>query len=431
MTHHRLRSVSALASVLGSILIVFTALGGVSAQSAATPQPTVPSPAGPHRIVGVYSSYNIYDRGYFVTDIPADKLTHLNYGPLSISENGQCISSDEWADSGFMYPEDKETERKRGNFKQLGLLKAEYPDLKIVMSVGAWEYSARFSDVAATEEARVRFANSCISYMVTNGFDGIDIDWRYPVIGGKEGNITRPEDGENLALLLETLRTQLDAEAVDVGRPFLLTATLPAVPENVDPLPLGKIQRPLDWVNITSYGYQGDWSDLASHAAPLYPNTRDPRGEAVYSRYNVSATVSAYLDAGVPADKIVIGIPFYAQTWRNVRPNDYFGLYSIADGVPNGTRPGGILYYSDLETLFGSQNYVRFFDPETSAAWMYSESQRVAISYEDELSIKAKTDYVREMNLGGVMLNELSFDSDEATLLNNVYDNFYGSRARN
>src|SRR5690606_26275570 len=191
MTHHILRTVSVLTSVLSSILILFTALGGISAQSETTPQPTVPSPSGPYRIVGIYSSYNIYDREYFVTDIPADKLTHLNYGPLSISENGQCISSDEWADTGFMYPDDKETERKRGNFKQLGLLKAEHPDLKVLMSVGTWEYSAHFSDVAATEEARVRFANSCISYMVANGFDGIDIDWRYPVIGGKEGNVTR------------------------------------------------------------------------------------------------------------------------------------------------------------------------------------------------------------------------------------------------
>ena len=131
----------------------------------------------------------------------------------------------------------------------------------------------------------------------------------------------------------------------------------------------------------------------------------------------------------MPADRIVIGVPFYAQTWRNVRPNDYFGLYSITDGVPNGTRPGGILYYSDLDSLFASQNYVRFFDPETASAWMYSESQRVAISYEDSQSIEAKADFVREMGLGGVMLNELSFDDAEATLLNNVYNNFYGSGA--
>jgi chitinase len=413
-------------------IILFTiTLGGVSAQGetpVTTPEPTS-TPAVPYRVVGIYSSYNIYDREYFVTDVPADKLTHLNYGPFSISENGQCISSDEWADTGFMYPEDEETERLRGNFKQLGLLKEAHPDLQILMSIGGWDYSARFSDVAATEEGRVRFANSCVSYMQENGFDGINIEWRYPVAGGKEGNSARPEDGDNLALLLDALRVAIDEAGVDDFRTYLLTTTLPAVPENLDPLPLKDLHRAVDWINVTTYGYQGEWSDIASHAAPLLPNARDPRGEAVYERYNVSATVDVYLNAGVPAGKIVIGIPFYAQTWRNVRPNDYFGLYSIAEGVPNGTRPGGLLYYSDLDSLMASQNYVRFFDPETAAAWMYSESQRVAISYENEQSLEAKANYVRELDLGGVMVNELSFDDEEATLLNNIYQDLNGVAA--
>jgi chitinase len=421
MTSRNLRIVSIL------ITLFTITLGGVSAQSE-TPEvtPETATSSLPYRIVGIYSSYNIYDRQYFVTDIPAEKLTHLNYGPFSISENGQCISSDEWADTGFMYPEDEEIERLRGNFKQLGLLKEAHPDLQILMSIGGWDFSTLFSDVAATEEARLRFANSCASFMEENGFDGINIEWRYPVVGGKEGNTVRPEDGDNLALLLDALRTAIDESGTDNLRTYLLTTTLPAVPENLDPLPLNDLHRSVDWINIRTYGFQGEWSDLASHAAPLLPNSRDPRGEGVYERYNVSATIDLYLNAGVPAEKIVMGIPFFAQTWRNVRPNDYFGLYSIADGVPNGTRPGGLLYYSDLESLFESENYIRFFDPETESAWMYSESQRVAISYENEQSIGAKTDYVRRIGLGGVMLDELSFDDPQATLLNKVYNDLAG-----
>ena len=33
----------------------------------------------PSRIIGYFSSWGIYDREYFVTDIAADKLTHINY----------------------------------------------------------------------------------------------------------------------------------------------------------------------------------------------------------------------------------------------------------------------------------------------------------------------------------------------------------------
>src|SRR5690242_7377003 len=77
----------------------------------------------PYRRVGYYTSYSIYSQQYFVTDIPVQYLTHLNYYAISISQNGQCVSGDQWADTQFSYPGDKPTERLRGNFKQLQLLK--------------------------------------------------------------------------------------------------------------------------------------------------------------------------------------------------------------------------------------------------------------------------------------------------------------------
>src|SRR5690349_13691178 len=73
----------------------------------------------PYHIVGYYMSYDIYEPDYYVTDIPAYELTDLIYGYIDISGNGQCISSDEWADTGYSYPGDSPNERVRGNFKQL------------------------------------------------------------------------------------------------------------------------------------------------------------------------------------------------------------------------------------------------------------------------------------------------------------------------
>jgi chitinase len=390
---------------------MFVVLGGASAQE------TEEAPAPRYRVVGSYTSYSIYDQNYLVTDIPANLLTHLNYHPIAVSENGQCVSSDEWADKGFAYPEDKPNERLRGNFKQLALLKEQFPDLKILMSVGGWDYSAYFSDAALTEESRLRFANSCIAFMRENNFDGIDINWRYPVDGGKAENMVRPEDTANFTLLLAVLREELEKRSEQDGYRYLLTATTPAIPSLYENIQLEEIHMSLDWLNLTTYGFHGDWSGIASHHAPLHANERDTRGDDIRNNYNVAGAVSVYLNAGVPADKIVIGIPFYAQTWRNVRPNDYFGLYGIAEGTPEGARPGGILYYSDLALLSDNQNYVQFFDPETETPWMYNAQQRVAISYEDKESIIVKTNYVRELGLGGVMVWELSYDDDEHTLL--------------
>lgn len=377
-----------------------------------------------YRVVGYFSSYNIYEREYFVTDIPAQYLTHINYGPMDISANGQCVAADQWADTEYSYPDDEAGERLRGNVKQLRLLRGDYPGLQVILSIGGWEFSSRFSDVALTAESRRRFATSCVALMRQYDFDGLDIDWRYPVEGGMISS-ERQEDRENLTLLLEELRAQLDTAGTDDEQTYLLTLTAPGAEAFYRYFELENVHLHVDWINITSYGYQGAWSELASHHAPLYGNASDPRGEEMRTQYNVDGTINAYLNAGVPAGKIVVGIPFFAQTWRNVRSGDLFGLYQPASGVPTGTRDGGLLYYRDLQPLLESDSYTRYFDNETRAPWLYNEATRIAVSYEDQESIAYKMAYIRSLGLGGVFAWELAYDDEQSTLLSAVYNGLF------
>ena len=121
-------------------------------QSTAYAQPTT----DPYRVVGYFPSYAIY-QDYYVTDIAADQLTDLIYASVDISSQGQCVSSDVWTDTQYSYPGDKANMRLRGNFRQLQLLRGEHPNLKILFSIGGWEYSANFSDVGR---------NACIALPV-------------------------------------------------------------------------------------------------------------------------------------------------------------------------------------------------------------------------------------------------------------------------
>jgi chitinase len=387
-------------------------------------QDSTQTAAPDYHVVGYFASYDIYDQQYFVTDIGAGMLTDINYGPIDISENGQCVSSDLWADTQYSYPDDERGERLRGNVKQLQLLRGDYPNLKIIMSIGGWDFSTNFSAVAFSEDSRTRFVNSCIALMRQYQFDGIDLDWRYPVEGGLVSS-ENEEDAHNLTLLLQEFRAQLDGAGVDDAQTYLLTLTAPAVETFYRNYELGNVHLFVDWINLTTYGYQGEWSEIASHQAPLSPNTSDPRGEPMTTEYNVESSVNAYLDAGVPANKIVIGIPFFAQTWRNVRAGDLFGLYQPADGVPTGTHSGGLLYFRDMEPLIDSDSYTRYFDNEVHAPWLYNASTRIAVSYEDQESIGYKTLYVRTQGLGGVLAWELSYDDDEHTLLNAVHEGLF------
>lgn len=359
--------------------------------------------APPYRIIGYYAGWNIYnDNGYMVTDIPGDKITHINYAFVNISDEGECILGDEWGDTQFPYPGDAEDQALKGNFNQLKLLKEANPGLQTLFSVGGWSWSEKFSDVALTEASRAKFAASCVAFMKQYGFDGIDLDWEYPVSGGEADNITRPEDKENFTLLLAETRAQLDAAGEADGRHYLLTIAVPAGNATYDNYEMDKIHLYLDWINLMAYDFAGGWSAVTGWLAAL----RNPNGLAG------DTTVQGYLAAGTPPEKISLGVPFYGRGWTGVPATDngvgqpYTGLYGAGDGSVN---------YRDLPDL---QILV---DEEAQASWVYDADEGIMISYDSPDVLAAKADYVRETGLGGIMIWELGGDDDDHTLLNALY----------
>ena len=140
--------------------------------------------AEPKRIVGYFTSWGIYGRQYYPSDIPVDKMSVINYAFANIA-NGKVVLGDSYADTDKAYPGDCWNPGcKRGNFNQLNKLKIENPGLQTMISVGGWTWSTMFSDVALTEASRETFADSAVEFVQQWGFNGLDIDWEYPVKGG-------------------------------------------------------------------------------------------------------------------------------------------------------------------------------------------------------------------------------------------------------
>jgi len=174
----------------------------------------IPGPADEqqYRVVGYFAEWGIYDRNYQVMDVPADKLTHLNYAFADISDSGQVVLFDSWAAVDRPYAGDMAYTPVKGSFHQLAKLKEQNPDLQTLISVGGWTLSDKFSDVALTDASRETFATSAVDFMVKYGFDGIDLDWEYPVSGGLPTNTYRPQDGANYVLLVKKIREKLNRE---------------------------------------------------------------------------------------------------------------------------------------------------------------------------------------------------------------------------
>ena len=402
-----------------------TSTGGVATSVVEqTPLPTaVPQP---RRLIGYYTSWSIYGRKYQVEDVPGDKLTHINYAFANIAD-GECILGDSYADLG-------------SNFTGLQKLKEKHPHLQTLLSVGGWTWSRNFSDAAVSAESREKFALSCLALMEKGGFDGLDLDWEYPVEGGSDTMIHRPEDTANLTSLLQLLRQKLDAKGEKEGRPYLLTIAAPAGEDHYKHFALAEIHPYLDWINVMSYDYYGAWSlEETNFLAPLYPTNRDVEAASSFQPpknipergKNVYDTLVAYLQAGVPPYKLVMGVPFYGRGWGGVSA-EYNGLYQPAGSRPRGTWEPGIYDYYDIVENYNSETgYTRYWNELARVPWLYNPETKIMITYEDPQSMTEKVNLVKQFGLAGIMFWELSGDvrdpNSADSLLNTIHSTLFST----
>lgn len=396
------------------------------------------------QIVGYFIEWGIYGREYRVKNIvtsgSANKMTVINYAFANAApdDSGQvvCKLFDEWADYQKPWTADESVDGQPvtwpnpilGNFQQLKTLKSLYPDLKVLISIGGWTGSKYFSDAALTPDSRAAFVRSCIDLFIKGNlpdpgwggmggpgsaagvFDGIDIDWEYPAAEGNPGNIYRPEDTQNFTTLLAEFRRQLNA----INPSLLLTIAAPAGEAKYSLIELKNVAKSLDWINLMTYDFHGPWEMTTNFQANLDISKLDPS----IPRYSVDNTVEGFLAAGVPVKKIIVGVPFYGHGWTGVQDINH-GLYQPATSAAPGTWEAGSEDYKVLKTLIGTDGFVRYWDSRTKDAWLFNGT--TFWTFDDEVTLARKTEYIRDEGLGGVMFWELSGDDAGGTLVDAIY----------
>ena len=383
------------------------------------------------RVVAYYIEWGTYGRDYQPSDIPYDKITHLNYAFADIREDGRIALYDEFAAIDKSFPGDTWDQPYRGLINQINnVYKPQYPHLKTMISVGGWTLSGRFSDVALTVESRSIFAESCVQFIRDYNFDGVDIDWEYPVEGGLASNVYRPEDGVNYTLLLQELRDQLDVAGDEDGVYYELSIAAPAGFDKVRHLECDRLGEILDFINVMTYDMRGAWDfSKTGHHAPLFANPAEPGDPEIAEKYTVDFALRQFLDQGVDPAKLVMGVPFYGRAWGGVVDSENGGLFAAAGSVPAGTWDdwsSGATGVNDFDAgttgrdgivqLLASGSYTRYWDDVAKVPYLYSPTAFGGhfVSYEDEESLAHKLAYLQNLGLGGVMYWEITADRDEA-----------------
>jgi chitinase len=335
-------------------------------------------------------------RRYDIAEAPGDQLTHLIYCFAGFVQQGNV-----WVATT---PEPKDETK---NFNKLAALKQAFPSLNFMMSVGGWNNSQRktnggtvFSAIAADPTLRKAFVKSCLDRFILRNpllFDGIDIDWEFP----------EPKDKANVTLLLQELRTQLNAAGRQQNRHFLSTMAIGVTAGSVD---VSAVQTSLDWFNVMAYNFHearaNPQDDVTNFNAPLFGAPEDPSPGA-----NIDQSIKWFIAAGVHPRKLVIGIPAYAHSYAGVDAANG-GLYRSYSGPGPGTYTptSGILTYKDVMDNYLPKCGPPAFDNFSKSSSMYCKQDRIWISPNMHGDVFAKAAYVIKNDLGGLMLWELGAD---------------------
>lgn len=413
-----------------------------------------PGNGGGKQVGAYFTQWGIYGRNYHVKNIDtsgaASRLTFINYAFGNVYDDGRCgivnraesgngDGGDGYADYQKSYDAatsvdgvaDVWSQTLKGNFNQLKKLKARHPQIKVFISLGGWTWSKNFSRFSLTDASRQTLVASCIDIYLKGNlpvgdgaggpgaavgvFDGIDIDWEFPGGGGQPYNSVSPADKANFTLLLGEFRRQLNQLTAQTGRQYALTVAIGAGADKIDNTEPAPYSQHLDWINLMSYDYHGGFEPQGptNFQSNLHVDPNNP-ATGVVKTYATETAVNKLLAAGVPASKVVIGIPFYGRGWTGVPSGGTNGLYQPASGPARGTYEQGIEDYKVL----APRNSPKFYHPVTKQLWTYNGTE--FWSFDDPTVIATKAAYVNNLGLGGLFAWSLDGDDASATLTKEI-----------
>ena len=370
--HHR---VAAALLIVAALVLEFSSACGI----ADPPRPQRIGPAHGMRVVG----YVLGSQAPISVD--TEKVTALNYAFAHVRD-GEAVLDDANA---------------KDFVQRLRSLRFDSPWLQVLISIGGWGADG-FSDAALTDESRSRFAASIVDLVKRNVVDGVDLDWEYPGLPGP-GIVHREQDRRNFTLLLGAVRQALDAmpprQFVKLkDNHYLLTAAL-ADAEFVEHIELDRVAAQLDWVNLMTYDFHNSLTPSTGHHSALSVSKT-----AAANERSVERAVAQFLAAGVPAQKLVVGVPFYGRAFADVRADNH-GL-----DQPYGHYEGDHPWAQLVAGFIGRDGYERFWDDVAREPYLWNAQTRTFVSYDDRQSLALKAAFVKTHHLGGIMYWEQSQD---------------------
>jgi len=326
---------------------------------------------------------------YMPDDIDPDLCTHINYGFATLDYTELIMKPyDSWADIDNGFYEQVTA------FKKYGI--------KVLISIGGWNDSAgdKYHRLVSSPTNRAKFVKNALKFCQDYGFDGIDLDWEYPVCPQNNCNNMYASDKNDFTSWVQELTEAFHPEGLLVTA--AVSASYAIVPTSYD---VPALSSYLDHINVMTYDFHGQWDHKTGHVSPLYahPEDSDPK-------FNTDYAITFWINSGADPYKLIMGFPFYGQSFTLSDPNDH-GLNAPSWGGGNAgtyTRQSGFLAY--YEICYNVQQGATVVQDPLGTMGPYAYSGNQWVSYDDVAMVQKKSEYVQSKGLGGAMVWALDLD---------------------
>lgn len=311
--------------------------------------------------------------------IDADLCTHILIAFAEVSVNNTLVHLKPYLTKYFI---------------DIVALKKQNPKLKILISVTD-SNTGNFGKAAASREARIAFAESTRDFLARYNLDGVDLDWEFPAWPGP----FKTDEKRLFRKLLQQIRSTLQDN-------YLLTVAAAAPQPIIDrAYEMFWLARLVDFVSIMGYDYHSYiwYFPILGPNAPLYPARSD---SGYLSSLNSNWSVNYYLSKGIPANKLLLGVPTYGHSFTLVNPKSTDYGMPAADVGKIGQN--GFVDYIDTVEFLNRENTVEVFDRDTRVPYAFNGYQW--ISFDNEQSLAYKTEYLMLKGLAGAMVWSLNTD---------------------
>lgn len=330
--------------------------------------------------------------------------------------------------------------------------KSTNPSLKLILSVGGWNFpSAYFSQMAATATSRATFIQSAAQWMQQYGADGVELDWEEPCSPPRSDPVeitctdfqtvadaggSCPQDTANIVSLFRELRAALGPSAI-------ITVASQAARALEKEMAVSQLAAFVTRFHVMSYDYAVSDVTAVNGTSPNAPLYTPPDAPVQMS---VNDTVVSYLQAGVPASKIMVGVALYGHTWyvpglagtawqRYGQTPQIQGQCCGPFASTYGAKPGlgasqcGTMMYSELVAALGSGGAAAtYYSNETACDIAYFSAQGADgytapgtwVTYNGPQSVAAIAAYAKDLGLAGVFTFDASMDTAAYELTNAI-----------